>query len=481
MPSHTQHDKTAIQMPSHRFHASILREYDIRGIVGETVFEADAEWIGRAFASVLARKLKRAPVIAVGRDGRLSSPALEAALIKGLRGAGANVISVGVGPTPMLYFSVYKLETDGGIMVTGSHNPPTHNGFKMMIGRKPFFGAMIQELGEMAASGDVLSGSGTLETVSVLEEYVARLASELADVDIGTLKVGWDAGNGAAGEAMALLTQRIGGHHIVLNEKIDGKFPVHHPDPSDPKNLVQLQETVAKEKLDIGIAFDGDGDRIGAIDSRGRIVWGDQLLSVLARDLLKDKPGSIIIADVKASQVLFDEVARLGGEPLMWKTGHSLIKVKMAETGSPLAGEMSGHVFFADRYYGYDDALYAAVRLLKAVARNGGDLAALRDQLPSPVNTPELRFPCAEERKFAVVSEVRDRLKKEGAAFDDVDGVRVKTADGWWLLRASNTQAVLVARAEARDEAGLERLKAHLGSQLEQSGVTLPDKSTAGH
>ena len=473
--------KISTQMSGHRFHPSILREYDIRGIVDETVFEADAEWIGRAYATVLTRTLNRAPVIAVGRDGRLSSPSLESALIAGLRAAGANVLSVGVGPTPMLYFSVYQLDADGGIMVTGSHNPPTHNGFKLMIGRKPFFGAMIQDLGKMVAAGDVLSGSGAMKSVSVLEDYVARLASELSDIDLGGLKVGWDAGNGAAGEAMAMLVKRISGHHVILNEKIDGNFPVHHPDPSDPKNLVQLQDTVAKEKLDIGIAFDGDGDRIGAIDSQGRILWGDQLLSVLARDVLKDKPGSIIIADVKASQVLFDEVARLGGKPLMWKTGHSLIKVKMAETGSPLAGEMSGHVFFADRYYGFDDALYAAVRLLKAVARNGGDLAALRDQLPSPVNTPELRFACADDRKFAVVSEVRDRLKKEGAEFDDVDGVRVKTKDGWWLLRASNTQAVLVARAEARDEAGLERLKANLGKQLEQSGVALPDKSTAGH
>jgi phosphomannomutase len=349
-----------------------------------------------------------------------------------------------------------------------------------MIGRKPFFGAMIQDLGKMVAAGDVVSAKGSREAVSVLADYVARLVKELEDVDIGGLQVGWDAGNGAAGEAMAQLAKRIRGHHVLLNEKVDGKFPVHHPDPSEPKNLVQLQETVAKQKLDLGIAFDGDGDRIGAIDSKGRILWGDQLLSVLARDVLKDKPGSTIIADVKASQVLFDEVAKYGGKPLMWKTGHSLIKVKMAETGSPLAGEMSGHVFFADRYYGYDDALYAAVRLLKAVARNGGDLAALRDQLPTPVNTPELRFSCADDRKFAVVSEVRDRLKKEGADFDDVDGVRVKTRDGWWLLRASNTQAVLVARAEAKDAAGLERLKAHLGKQLEASGIALPDKSE-GH
>jgi len=481
MSSLASKEKGSTPMSGHRFHSSILREYDIRGIVGETVFEADAEWIGRAFATVLTRKLGRAPVIAVGRDGRLSSPSLESALIAGIMSTGAKVMSIGVGPTPMLYFSVYHLDTDGGMMVTGSHNPPTHNGFKIMIGRKPFFGAMIQDLGKMVAAGDVVSGKGSREAVSVLEDYVARLASELDDIDLSGLEVGWDAGNGAAGEAMAMLVKRISGRHVILNEEIDGKFPVHHPDPSEPKNLVQLQETVAQEKLDIGIAFDGDGDRIGAIDSKGRILWGDQLLSVLARDVLKDKPGGTIIADVKASQVLFDEVARLGGKPLMWKTGHSLIKVKMAETGSPLAGEMSGHVFFADRYYGFDDALYAAVRLLKAVARNGGDLAALRDQLPSPVNTPELRFACADDRKFAVVSEVRDRLKKEGADFNDVDGVRVNNADGWWLLRASNTQAVLVARAEAGDETGLERLKANLGKQLEQSGVALPDKSTAGH
>ena len=467
-------------MRGHRFHPSVLREYDIRGIVGETISEADAEWIGRAFGTILARQLKRTPIVAVGRDGRLSSPGLETALIAGLSSTGAKVRAIGCGPTPMLYFSVYKLETDGGIMVTGSHNPPSHNGFKIMIGRKPFFGAMIQDLGKMVAAGDVVSGEGSSESASVLEDYVTRLASELADVDLKGLAVGWDAGNGAAGEAMALLTQRIGGRHVLLNEAIDGKFPVHHPDPSEPKNLVQLQETVAAQKLHLGIAFDGDGDRIGAIDSRGRIVWGDQLLSVLARDVLKDKPGSTIIADVKASQVLFDEVERLGGKPLMWKTGHSLIKVKMAETGSPLAGEMSGHVFFADRYYGYDDALYAAVRLLKAVVRNGGDLAALRDQLPSPVNTPELRFACADDRKFAVVAEVAARLKAEGVDFDDVDGVRVKTGDGWWLLRASNTQAVLVARAEARDDAGLEKLRLHLARQLKQSGVALPTES-AGH
>jgi phosphomannomutase len=461
-------------MTSHQFHRSILREYDIRGIVGETLFEADAEWIGRAYGTILARALGRTPIIAMGRDGRVSSPQMAAALLRGLTATGAKVLDVGCGPTPMTYFSVYHLETDGGIMVTGSHNPPTHNGFKMMIGRKPFYGAAIQQLAVLAADGDVVNGKGTHESVPLLAEYVDRLAMELADVDLSGLAIGWDAGNGAAGEAMALLTRKLAGKHVLLHERIDGTFPAHHPDPTEPKNLVDLQKAVAQHRLDLGVAFDGDGDRIGAIDARGRILWGDQMLAVLARDVLKDKPGSTIIADVKASQVLFDEVARLGGKPLMWKTGHSLIKVKMAETASPLAGEMSGHIFFADRYYGFDDALYAAVRLLKAVVRNGGDLAALRDQLPTLVNTPELRFDCADDRKFNVVEQVRDRLKGEAAKFDDVDGVRVNTQDGWWLLRASNTQAVLVARAEARDEAGLARLKSSLCRHLESSGVAVP-------
>ena len=315
------------------------------------------------------------------------------------------------------------------------------------------------------------TGKGAHESVPVLTDYVDRLAMELADIDLSGLAIGWDAGNGAAGDAMALLTRKLPGRHVLLHEKIDGAFPAHHPDPTEPKNLVDLQKAVAQHKLDLGVAFDGDGDRIGAIDAGGRILWGDQMLAVLARDVLKDKPGSTIIADVKASQVLFDEVARLGGRPLMWKTGHSLIKVKMAETASPLAGEMSGHIFFADRYYGFDDALYAAVRLLKAVVRHGCDLAALRDQLPTLVNTPELRFDCADDRKFAVVNQVRDRLKGEAAQFDDVDGVRVNTQDGWWLLRASNTQDVLVARAESGDQAGLDRLVAAIDDQLAQSGV----------
>jgi phosphomannomutase len=265
------------------------------------------------------------------------------------------------------------------------------------------------------------------------------------------------------------------GTHILLNEKIDGTFPAHHPDPTVPECLEQLQEAVRSENCDFGLAFDGDGDRIGAVDGQGRILWGDQIMILLASDVLKEIPGATIIADVKASQTLFDEVARMGGEPLMWRTGHSLIKAKMAETKAPLAGEMSGHIFFADKYYGYDDGLYAAVRLLNHVANQARSLADIRDGLPQPVNTPELRFPCGETRKFEVVDEVLERMRAKGANLSDVDGLRVKTDDGWWLLRASNTQDVLVARCEANDDEGLDRLRDAIVAELTESGVQPPD------
>jgi len=271
------------------------------------------------------------------------------------------------------------------------------------------------------------------------------------------------------------LTNNLPGEHLLLNEKINGNFPAHHPDPTVPENLTQIIATVRNEGCDVGIAFDGDGDRIGVVDGKGEILWGDQILALLARPVLAARPGATIIADVKASQVLFDEVSRLGGEPLMWKTGHSLIKSKMAELDAPLAGEMSGHIFFADRYYGYDDALYAAIRLLRVISSTGDSLAALRASLPVRLNTPELRFECSDQRKFKAIGEVRSRLAVEGATVDSCDGVRVSTTDGWWLLRASNTQPVLVARCEARDRAGLLRLKEALVSQLTKSGIAPPD------
>ncbi len=466
---------------SHHFDPTVLREYDIRGIVGRTLHPEDAFAIGRAFGSVVAGGGGR--TVAVGYDGRLSSPDLEPKLVAGLKASGMTVIRVGRGPTPMLYYAATTLETDGAVMVTGSHNPPDYNGFKMMLGRKPFFGAQIRELGEMAARGAVVpETAGSERAVDVSADYVARLVSDWDGGD-RILKVVWDNGNGAAGEVLHLLVAALPGEHAVLNGDIDGTFPAHHPDPTVPKNLEQLIAEVRARGADLGIAFDGDADRIGVVDDAGNMLFGDQLLVVLGRDVLRNHPGATIIADVKASQVLFDEVARAGGKPLMWKTGHSLIKAKMAELGSPLAGEMSGHVFFADRWYGFDDALYAAVRLLGIVARMDGPLSAVRDALPHVVNTPELRFDCDDRRKFAVIDEVAARLRGEGAKVSAVDGVRVQTDDGWWLLRASNTQAVLVARAEARDEAGLERLKAALVGQLAASGLAAPDfsGSHAGH
>lgn len=454
-------------MSGHRFAPQILREYDIRGTVGETLTGDDAYALGRSFGARLAAQDGR--LVCVGYDGRLSSPDLESRLVDGLCASGMQVLRVGLGPTPALYFAARAMSADGGIMVTGSHNPPDHNGFKMMIGAKPFWGADIQKLGETAASGKWTDGAGGARPIDLLDAYVARLRVDYA-TDRG-LKVAWDAGNGAAGDAMRQLTQSLPGEHILLNETIDGTFPSHHPDPTVPENLVQLQEAVAAEGCDLGIAFDGDGDRIGVVDGKGRILWGDQLLSIYARDLLSRRPGATVIADVKASQVLFDEIARHGGKPLMAGTGHSIIKSKMAELSAPLAGEMSGHIFFADRYYGFDDGLYAAVRLLDIVARSDDSLAAMRDGLPQVVNTPEIRFDVPEDRKFDIVAEVKDRLAQTDAQVDDTDGVRVLSDDGWWLLRASNTQAVLVVRCESGDESGLSRLKAAVGEQLGLCGI----------
>ncbi|WP_419760199.1 phosphoglucomutase/phosphomannomutase PgmG [Acidisoma sp.] len=466
---------------SHSFHPTSLREYDIRGVVGKTLNPEDGFAIGRTFGSIVARS--GGNIVAVGYDGRTHSPELEKALVEGLKASGINVLRVGRGPTPLLYFAAFTRGTDGAVMVTGSHNPPEYNGFKMMIGKKPFFGKDILELGRLSAAGDVVDATtGHDELVDLQADYVARLARDW-DGGEQKLKIVWDNGNGAAGEVLQELVKHIPGDHTVIFPEIDGHFPNHHPDPTVPKNLEALIAAVKGTAADLGIAFDGDADRIGAVDGNGNVLFGDQLLVILARDVLKTHPGAIIISDVKASQVLFDEIERAGGSPLMWKTGHSLIKAKMAETGSPLAAEMSGHVFFADKWYGFDDALYAAVRLAGIVARSPLSLAEMHDALPSVINTPELRFECDDVRKFAVIGEVAARLRKAGAAVSETDGVRVKTEDGWWLLRASNTQSVLVARAEAKDPEGLERLKADLVTQLEASGIAAPDfdAASSGH
>ena len=466
---------------SHNFHPTVLREYDIRGIIGETLGADDASAIGRGFATLLRRDGGRK--VAVGYDGRTSSPMLAEALVAGLNASGVDVVRIGMGPTPMLYYAEASAEdVEGGIQITGSHNPANHNGFKMVFRGRPFFGADIQQLGRMASEGDWLDGEGVCETREVLGAYVDRLVEGLrgiGDDRLSALRIGWDAGNGAAGPALEMLTARLPGEHHLLYTEVDGHFPNHHPDPTEEKNLADLRSLVAEKKLDFGVAFDGDGDRIGAIDGEGRVIWGDQLLMIFAEDLLRILPGATIIADVKASGALFKCIKNLGGEPIMWKTGHSLIKSKMKETRAPLAGEMSGHIFFAHDYYGFDDALYAAVQLIAASTRLGRSVTELRGAMPAMLNTPELRFQVDESRKFAAIDEVKERLAESDADVDATDGVRVTTADGWWLLRASNTQDVLVARAEADTQEGLDRLMAQIDAQLAASGLKRGEQ--AGH
>ncbi len=459
---------------SHEFDPTVLREYDIRGIIGETLGPDDARAIGRTFGTMLAEA--GGSRVAVSYDGRVSSPILEHALVEGLTAAGCDVVRVGMGPTPMLYYAeASDDEIDGGIQITGSHNPANYNGFKMVFQGRPFFGSDIQELGRRSAAGNWADGTGAVETRDVMDAYIAKMVSALEGVDtarLASLRVGWDAGNGAAGPALERLVERLPGEHHLLFTEVDGNFPNHHPDPTVEANLEDLRKLVAEKSLDFGIAFDGDGDRIGAIDGEGRVIWGDQLLMIYAEDLLARRGDSpVIIADVKASRALFDHVAACGGTPQMWKTGHSLIKSKMKETGSPLAGEMSGHVFFADEYFGFDDALYAGVRLLAASARLGRSVTELRGAMPDMINTPEMRFQVDESRKFAAIEEVKERLKDSPDEVDGTDGVRVTNADGWWLLRASNTQDVLVARAESETQQGLGRLMEQIDEQLALSGL----------
>lgn len=454
---------------AHQFAPSILREYDIRGVVGQTLTVNDAQAIGESFGTVV-RQLGGFRVC-IGCDGRVHSPALYEALCKGLQSTGINVIGIGVGPTPMLYFADRIFESDGAIMVTGSHNSAEYNGFKLVLGHRPFFGDDIQSLSHLAGEGEFCDGEGRRSNVDIVGKYVNALdSSSIAR----PLKVAWDPGNGAAADIITKLVARLPGHHIVINGDIDGTFPNHHPDPTIPENLEQLAETVVREHCTFGVAFDGDGDRIGVIDDEGEIMWGDQILSLIAEDVLHANPGATIIADVKASQVLFDRITELGGKAIMWKTGHSLIKTKMAETGALLAGEMSGHLFFADRYFGFDDALYAAIRFLEVQASRTQPLSFYRKALSRVYNTPELRIECGDEQKFKVLAAIEKAVAQSSAEALTIDGVRVTTADGWWLLRASNTQPALVARCESSTLHGLAALKATLVGHLNAAGVTIP-------
>jgi phosphomannomutase len=472
---------------SYQFHKSILRAYDIRGIVDETLSTEDAYFIGRSFGTLL--KKQDGNKIVVGYDGRMSSIDLKNHLVKGLSDCGCEVMEIGLGPTPMLYFGVHFLDYHAGIMITGSHNPPNHNGFKMTLREEPFYGDQILELGKICKKGEFAEGAGKVKHTNLLDHYVNRVTSDskaarkselLDEIDDflpekKQLKVSWDAGNGAAGEAMKRVAGKLRTKDFLLFEKIDGSFPNHHPDPTVEENLTDLKNSVSENNCDLGIAFDGDGDRIGVIDNKGEVIWGDQLMAIFCKSVLAENPGSTIIADVKASEILFDEIKKNGGEPLMWKTGHSLVKAKMKQTNCPLAGEMSGHIFFADKYYGFDDALYAAIRLIDILLVSNKSLSEIREELPKTHSTPEIRIECSDEEKFKIIDDIKSQLKKSKAEFNDVDGVRLKNQDGWWLIRASNTQAVLVARCEAKSKAKLNNLKSDLAEILTNNKVTLPE------
>lgn len=463
----------AAQKQTHVIHPGILREYDIRGTVGDTLREEDCYFIGRAFGTMVKRRGGKKVV--VGYDGRESSPAFSANVMRGLTDCGLDVENIGMGPTPMVYFAMKTRGMDAAVVVTGSHSPLSYNGIKMAYQSGPFYGAMVQEIGKLAAAGDFESGAGHITQADVQDAYVARM---MADYH-GTrdLSVAWDCGNGATGEIIRRLVKKLPGKHVLLFDDIDGTFPNHHPDPTVAKNLVDLQKSVRDNGCDIGIGFDGDGDRVGAVDADGNILWADIIMAVYAAEVLKTHPGAHVIADVKCSRVLFDEIERLGGKPVMWNTGHSLIKARALELKSPLAGELAGHICFADKYYGFDDGPYCAVRLLDILSSSAKPLSALVAHLPKMQNTPEVRFHVPAERKFKIAPEILARLRAENAAdvsINDIDGVRVTTPDGWWLMRASNTEDVLTVRAEGFNAEGLEKLKAQLVSELAQSGIASP-------
>jgi phosphomannomutase len=456
---------------STRINPSIVRSYDIRGCVGRQLSLNDAHLLGLSYASVARSQRKRH--IAVSRDGRLSSPELERTLVEALVAGGMQVRRLGLGPTPSMYFAVCAGALDGGIMVTGSHNPPDQNGFKLVLGGEPVCGAALQAL--VAAQPMQVPGGGVTEVTALEKESAQAYVKALGEIGArlpSSLHVVWDCGSGAVGAVIGSLTEILPGRHTLLNAAVDGRFPVHHPDPAVADNLRQLQDTVVQLHADVGIAFDGDGDRIGVVDSSGVIIWPDQLLLLLALEALETRSGVPVVADVKSSRVLFEEVARRGGRGVMAPSGYVRVRAAMLREGAPLAGEMSGHIFFKDCWHATDDALFVALRVLAALARLGCTLREYRLSLPATAATPELRLHCPEHRKAQVISEVSARLVAcDGVQIDTTDGLRVTNEDGWWLLRASGTEPKLTARCEASDCEGLARLQRALMKQLARSGV----------
>ncbi len=448
-----------------RVNPLMFREYDIRGRVDDDLTVEVAEAIGRAYGTMVRRQ--GGQKVVCGRDGRLSGPKLQQALIRGILATGVDVVNIGVTPTPVMYFSLFHLpDLDGGIQVTGSHNPPEFNGFKICVGKETIYGPKIQELRTLIEKEDFESGSGQETSYDILPDY-KKFLSENIKIS-RPLKVVLDCGNGVTALTAPESFARQGAEVTSLYCEVDGTFPNHFPDPVVEENLRDLRQKVREVGADFGVGYDGDGDRIGVVDDQGNILWGDQLLIIFARDILKKHPGAVIIGEVKCSQVMYDEIARLGGKPIMWKTGHSLIKKKMKEEKALLAGEMSGHIFFADRYFGFDDAVYASLRLAEIVARENVPLSEMLKDLPRMVSTPEIRVPCPDEKKFEIVAKLTEKLKKEGFKVIDIDGARVIFEDGWGLVRASNTQPVLVLRFEARDEKRLAEIRQLIEEKLKE-------------
>lgn len=441
---------------NHAFHPSIIREYDIRGIYGETLSEKDAYALGRAFAEHIGGGR-----VTVARDGRVSSPALQAALMDGLEYGGCDVVDLGIGPTPMLYFSVKALQgVAAGIMVTGSHNPGHHNGFKMMRIGGSVHGDEIKQIAGLAPHlSDSVIKRGSRTELDIKSNYVAELVSRSVTSQ-NPLRIVWDCGNGAAGAVIEELLNSLPGQHEVLFGDIDGTFPNHHPDPTVEENMQDVKDCVLANKADLGLGFDGDADRLGVVDEKGRFIPMDDLIAVLAADVLDDNAGAPIIADVKCAPQLFTEIERLGGKSIIWRTGHSPIKAKMVEESAPFAGEYSGHLFFADKYFGFDDGIYAGLRLMDIVAKSGKTLSELLAHLPPRASMPELRLDVDDARKFDLVEEFKTEIRKhpdfpQDGKVTDIDGLRVETEDGWLLIRASNTQGALVIRLEGADQAAL--------------------------
>jgi phosphomannomutase / phosphoglucomutase len=445
---------------------NIFREYDIRGRVPEELNAGSAGLLGRAMGTYFREH--GAERIAVGRDCRLSSPELCEHLAGGLASTGLEVLDLGMVPTPLLYHALFRLEVDGGVEVTGSHNPPRDNGFKLCLGKRTLFGSEIRRIGGIAESGRFAEGTGRVEAGDIVQPYLNYMKENLRPGPVRR-RVVLDCGNGVAGVAAPEVFRAMGVEVDAIFCEPDGRFPHHHPDPTVPDNLRQLAAAVRRGKADLGIGFDGDADRIGAVDDRGEVIPVDRLMILFSRDLLKRVPGAGIIADVKSSQVLFDDIERHGGVPVMWKAGHSLIKDKMQREGALLAGELSGHLFFAERYFGYDDGIYAGARLLEILTNTGSRLRDLLSDVPRPAATPEIRMECADDRKFAVVETLTRQFKEEGRSVIDVDGARVLLDGGWGLVRASNTQPALVMRFEARDEERLDEIRERFTKRVREA------------